>query len=51
MFKHTQMILILPNLNKTLIIHPDISERTKVLRELFYKAHLWTRLLLKLPTT
>jgi len=31
-------------LNKTFIIHPDISERTKILMELFYMAHLWTRL-------
>jgi len=38
------MILICSNLNKTLIIHPDISERTEVLRELFCIAHLWTRL-------
>jgi len=29
-----------PNLNKTLIIHPDISERTKILMKLFYTAHL-----------
>jgi len=34
------MILILSNLNKTVIIHPDISERTKILMELFYIAHL-----------
>jgi len=27
-----------------LIIHSDISERTKILRELSYVAHLWTRL-------
>jgi len=38
------MILIDPNLNKTLIIHPDISKRTQILMELFYIAHLWTRL-------
>jgi len=29
---------------KFCIIHPDISERTKILMELFYIAHLWTRL-------
>jgi len=38
-----------PNLNKTLVTEPDISERTKILRVLFYIAHLWTRCL-KLPT-
>jgi len=30
LLKHTGMILILSNLDKNLIIHPDISERTKV---------------------
>ena len=33
-----------PNLNKTLIIHADISEHSKILIELFCIAHLWTRL-------
>jgi len=31
-------------LSKTLVIQPDISKRTKMLMELFYIAHLWTRL-------
>jgi len=31
-------------LNKTLLIHPDIYKRTKILMELFYITHLWTRL-------
>jgi len=30
-------------LNKTLTIHPDIFERTNILMEIFYIAHLWTR--------
>jgi len=29
-----------PNLNKTLLIHPDISKRSKILMELFYIARL-----------
>jgi len=43
------MILILSKFEKTLIIHPDISERTKMLMELLYIAHLWTRLF-EVPT-
>jgi len=31
-------------LNKTLKNHPDISERTKILMELFCTAHFGTRL-------
>ena len=31
-------------MTQTRIIHPDISKRTKILMEIFYIAHLWTKL-------